>query len=82
MFDNRSLAPLLVDRSSSKREIEGYSGEIEDTHISILQKIMMIAFMIKTQARNNAQNQTYCQGKKFMYSTVGCDRVELNHNER
>ena len=40
-----------------------FVGEIEGTHISIPQKIHNVAFMIRTQAKNNEQKQTYCQGK-------------------
>ena len=38
----------------------------------------MIAFMIKTRARNNEQKQTYRQGKQCMCSTKGSNRVEFN----
>ena len=41
----------------------------------------MIAFTIKTQARNNEQKQTYNIVKENN-STKGCNRVELDRIER
>ena len=35
-----------------------FNGKIEDVHVSILQKLIIIAFNDKTQARNNEQKQT------------------------
>ena len=39
----------------------------------------MIAFTIKTQARNNEQNRLIVKGTN---STTGCDRVELDRIEQ
>ena len=33
-------------------------------HLEPPKKLIMIAFTIKTQARNNEQKQTYCQGSR------------------